>query len=88
MKDLRALSLLVWLLQLGLSTVAPLVCCMLGALWLHNRLNWGEWVIWVGALLGTVLAIDGFRTSLKMMSRLSKDKKPTEPPPVSFNDHD
>ena len=88
MKDLRALSLLVWLLQLGLSTVAPLVCCTLGALWLRNHFDWGGWVIWVGALLGTVLAVDGFRTSLKMMSRLSKDKKPTEAPPVSFNDHD
>ena len=88
MKDLQALSLLVWLLQLGLSTVAPLVCCVLGALWLRNQFQWGSWILWCGAVLGLILAIDGFRTSLKMMARLSKDKKPPESPPVSFNDHE
>jgi hypothetical protein len=34
------------------------------------------------------MAIDGFRTSLKLMSRLSRRRKDPEPPPVSFNDHD
>lgn len=88
MKDLRALSLIVWLLQLGFSTVSPLVCCTLVAVWLHRRFLWGGWVIWVGVLLGAVMAIDGFRTSLRLMAKLSKDGKRTEPPPVSFNDHD
>ncbi len=87
MKDLRALSLLVWMLQLGLSTVSPLVCCTLVAVWLHRSCQWGSWVIWVGAILGAVLAVDGFRHSLKLMAKLSKRKKDT-PPPLSFNDHD
>lgn len=83
MKDL---TLLVWLTQLGLSTAAPLACCVLVAVWLRNRFGLGVWVIIVGAVLGLVLAFDGLRSSLKIMHRISKKKKDT-PPPVSFNDH-
>lgn len=84
---LKDLSLLVWLTQLGLSTVSPLACCVLAAVWLHRSQGWGIWVIWVGAIVGCILAIDGFRTSLKLMSRLSRSRKDPEPPPVSYNDH-
>ena len=82
MKDLR---LLTWLTQLGLSTALPLAGFVLVALWLRN-LGWGDWVLWVGVSVGFICAIDGFRTSLKAMSRFSGDKQ--EDPPVSFNDHD
>lgn len=85
MKDL---TLLVWLTQFSLSVVSPLACCILLAVWLHNSLGWGQWVIWLGAILGAVLAIDGLRHSLKLMARLTKEKKDAPPPPVSFNDHD
>lgn len=85
MKDLK---LLVWLTQLGLSTALPLAGFILLALWLRNSCNWGDWVIWVGIFLGTIMAIDGFRTSIKAMDAMSKSKKPADPPPVSFNDHD
>lgn len=83
MKDLH---LLIWVSQLGLSTVAPLTGCVLLAVWLHRSYHWGSWVIWAGAILGFVLAIDGFRNSLKLMKRQSKPKQ--DPPPISFNDHD
>lgn len=85
MKDI---SLIVWLTQFSMSVVAPLVCAPLLAVWLRNQFGWGQWVIWVGVAIGAVCAVDGLRTSLKLMSRLSKRKKDPEPPPVSFNDHD
>ena len=83
MKDL---NLLVWLTQLGLSTALPLIGFILLALWLRNTFQLGNWVIWAGMILGFIMAIDGFRTSLKAMSRLSR-KPNQEEPPVSFNDH-
>ena len=83
MKDL---SLIVWLSQLGLSTALPLAGFILLAVWLRSAFSWGDWVIWVGILVGLISAIDGFRNSLKAMSRITKDK--SEKPPVSFNDHD
>ena len=85
MKDL---TLLVWLTQLGLSVVSPLAGCVLLAIWLHNRWDWGTWVIWTGVGLGLVLALDGLRNSLKQMTRQSENRKDAQPPPVSFNDHD
>lgn len=85
MKDL---PLLIWLTQLGLSVVSPLAGFVLLAVWLHNRWGWGIWVVWAGAALGAVLAIDGLRHSLKQLDRLSKDRKDPQPPPVSFNEHD
>ena len=84
MKDL---NLLVWLTQLGFSVAVPPVLLILLALWLRDACGWGSWVVWIGILLGFILAIDGLRTSLKAMSRLSRTKKEETPPPVSFNDH-
>lgn len=83
MKDLK---LLVWLTQLGMSVAVPPAMFILLALWLRDSCGWGGWVLWVGIGLGIVTAIDGLRTSLKAMSRLSKNKKQDDPP-VSFNEH-
>ena len=85
MKDL---SLLVWLTQLGMTTALPLGGFVLLAVWLRNRFSWGDWVLWVGIVVGVISAIDGFVTSLKALSRITKEKKDAEPPAVSFNDHD
>ena len=85
MKDLH---LLIWVTQLGISVVAPPVGCVLLAVWLRSSFGWGSWVIWAGAALGGILAIDGLRSSLKLMHRASRNKKDPQPPPVSFNDHD
>lgn len=85
MKDL---TLLAWLTQLGLSVAMPLAGFILLALWLRDALQWGDWVLWVGIVLGLIGAIDGLRLSLKALSQLTKNKKEDAPPPLSFNDHD
>ena len=83
MKDLR---LLVWLTQLGLSVVAPLVGFLLLAIWLYNSCGWGQWVIWAGAILAFYSALEGFRATVKAMTTLRKEKK--EETVISFNEHD
>ncbi len=86
MKDL---SLLVWITQLGLSIALPPVGFVLLAKWLMDRFSWGSWTLWTGIVLGVLSAIEGFRSCIKAMTRLSKaNKKPEADPPVSFNDHD
>lgn len=84
MKDL---TLIVWLTQLGLSVAVPMAGFVLLAVWLRNSLGWGQWVIYAGIGLGLICAIDGLRTSLKALERLSR-KKDEPPAPISFNDHD
>lgn len=85
MKDL---TLFTWLTQLGLSVALPLAGFIFLALWLRSQFGWGNWVIWVGIVLGLVSAVDGLRHSLKLLSRLTKNKSGDTPPPVSYNDHD
>lgn len=85
MKEYR---LLVWLTQLGLSTAIPLAGFTLLALWLHRSLGWGKWVLLCGIALGILSAVRGLMDSLKVMERMSEDRKQDEPPPVSFNSHD
>ena len=85
---MKNLSLLVWLTQLGLSVVSPLVGFLLLAVWLHNSCGWGNWVIWVGIGFGVLCGFEGLRVSLKAMSSLVQDDSEQEQPPVSFNDHE
>jgi phosphatidylglycerophosphate synthase len=85
MKDLH---LIVWLSQLGFSVAFPLAGFILLAVWLRNNCNWGGWVIWVGIVLGLISAIQGLRSSLKILERMGKGKGESEPPAVSFNEHD
>ncbi len=84
MKDV---PLLVWLAQLGLSVVVPLVGFLVLAVWLRQEQGWGVWVLWVGIGLGILMAIDGFLNSLKLLKKLGT-KKEQEPPSLSFNDHE
>lgn len=83
MKDL---SLLTWLTQLALSVAVPLGGCVLLGVWLYNRFDLGVWVIWLGAGVGLVFALDGLRVSLKALERLSRGKEKNHP--TGFNDHD
>ena len=83
MKNAR---LLIWLTQLGLSTAAPLVGFILLAVWLHQRFQWGAWVVVVGVVLGVVSAIDGLRMSLKSMECMTENEK--KEPPLGFNSHE
>ena len=85
MRDLR---LLIWLTQLGLSTALPLAGFLILGVWLHKSMGLGQWTIWVGLILGIIGAVNGFRDSLRAMEHMSKDKKPPEPPPIAFNNHD
>ncbi len=85
MKDF---TLLIWLTQLGLSIALPLAGFIFLALWLQRSFGWGNWILWIGILLGAAAAIDGFRHALRTMEHMRSSKSSDDPPPVSFNEHD
>lgn len=83
---MKVWTLLTWLTQLGLSIAAPMAGFLFLALWLRSKFSLGNWVLWVGIILGLVSALEGLRTSLKALARLSKtETKDTQG--VSFHDH-
>ena len=84
---MKNLHLLTWLTQLGLGTAVPLAGFIVLAVWLRNRFDLGNWVIFVGIGLGLFCAIDGLVRNMKAMDRMSKDKEDKQPP-VSFGEHD
>lgn len=85
---MKEFALIVWLTQTGLSVAIPPAGFILLAVWLRNTFDLGDWVIWVGVILGVIGAINGFRDSLRTLERLSRKDKKEPLPPVSFNDHD
>lgn len=85
---MKEFNLLVWLTQLGISVAVPPALCTLGAVWLRQHFDLSPWVLVGGICLGFILAIHGFRTSLKEMERMEDMRmKDKDAPPVSFNDH-
>ena len=83
---MKVWTLLTWMTQLGLSISAPLAGFIFLALWLRSKFALGDWVLWVGIVLGLVSALDGLRTSLKALTRLTKQET-KDTPTVSFHDH-
>ncbi len=80
-------KLLAFITQLGLSVALPPAGFILLALWLQNRFGWGKWVMVTAVILGLICAIEGLRSTLNTMSRMTQ-KEEKEDPPLSFNDHD
>ncbi|MBQ6835505.1 MAG: AtpZ/AtpI family protein [Clostridia bacterium] len=85
MKDI---ALLVWFMQLGISVAAPLAGFVLIAIWLQNRFGLGRWVVIAAVILGIISAIDGLKSSLKTLEKLSRKDKEEEKTALSYNDHE
>lgn len=82
--------MLVWITQLGISVAAPLAGFTLLGLWLKSRFSLGVWVVLVCLALGMICAVNGLRSSLKLMEGLDQKNARAQksPPPVSFNNHE
>lgn len=81
---MKELKMLIWLTQLGLSIALPPAGFVWLAVWLRGRFALGNWVIFVGIVLGLTGAVDGFRSSLRAMQMMEKQnngqEKRNDPP--------
>lgn len=84
---MKNVTLLVWLTQFGLSVAVPPTCFILLAVWLRSSFDWGSWVVWVGVIMGVFSAVEGLRSCMKILEKMSRTDHEKEPP-VSFNDHE
>ena len=76
MKDL---NMLVWLTQLGLSVAIPLAGFTWLGVWLRDRFILGSWVVVVGLVIGFICAVDGFRSSLRIMEQMDRQRSQKKP---------
>ncbi len=82
------MKMLVFITQVGLSVALPLAGFIWLALWLREQWSLGSWVLWAGIIVGMICAADGLRNTLRVMERLSQDKKRERGSTVSFQDHE
>ena len=84
----HAMKELVWITQLGISLISPLLFFVLGAAWLKERFHLGVWIILLGIVLGIVGAISAGLAFYRQTKALTKPANPPKTKPVSFNQHD
>lgn len=79
----QALEHLVWLTQLGLSMLLPLVLFMAGCSWAVAHWGWPTWVYIPAILIGIATGASTlFRFGRMMANQESKNKR------VGFNKHE
>ncbi|RAW62455.1 hypothetical protein C4N23_05015 [Faecalibacterium hattorii] len=80
----KALEDIVWLTQLGLNMLLPLLLCLGGCWWATSHWAWPEWVYLPGIFLGLAAGAQNFWVFAKeRMDRAKKDKNHR----VGFNSH-
>lgn len=81
----KALEDLVWLTQLGLSMLLPLLLCLGGAWWATNRWNWPLWVYLPAIFLGLAAGAQSFWQFAKERMTRAKKERPRR---MGFNSHE
>ena len=76
---MKELNMLVWLTQLGLSVALPLAGFTWLGVWLRGRCALGNWVVVVGLVIGLICAVDGFRSSLRIMEQMDRQRSQKKP---------
>lgn len=73
--DFSPLTYLVWVGQLGLSLVLPIVLCVYGAVWLSNRFHLGGWTVFVGLAFGLGVAFISLYRFFGIIQKAAEQKK-------------
>lgn len=80
----KALEDLVWLTQLGLTMLIPLVLCLGGCWWAVTNWGWPAWLYLPAILLGLASGAQNF---LAFSRRLTRRAQKDENTRVGFNSH-
>ena len=81
----KALEDLIWLTQLGLTMLLPLVMCLGGCWWAVNRWGWPVWLYLPAILLGLAAGAQNFWQFAKGRIRRAKKEDSGR---VGFNTHE
>ena len=84
--NVKVVSYLVGLTQLGLSVAVPLAGFVLLGVWLHNSRGWGGWTVAAGILLGIFGAVGGLYSGFKTLNQMLRQDDPA--PTQGYNKHE
>ncbi len=84
----QALEDLVWVTQLGLSLIMPLLILIGISYWLTTQMGVGSWVYLPAFLAGLGAGGSSFWSFWKMTQRRNAQKEKKNPKTISFNQHD
>lgn len=80
----KMLEDLVWLTQLGLNLLLPLVLCLFGCWWAVNHWAWPMWAYIPAIVLGLAAGAQNFWVFAKEHLKRAEKEKPRR---VGFNSH-
>lgn len=84
---MKALSLILWVTQFGLSVLFPVCLFLYLGYWLQTRFGLGLWVMALCGIIGFMTSISTAKSCMHSLLKARDEASSSEKPPVSFNDH-
>ncbi len=60
--------------QFGITVITPVLLCIIGAIWLRDKFNLGNWTVILGILIGIASSVLSMIKLLRQMSELAKEE--------------
>ena len=85
---MKFVSLLMWVVQFGLSAIFPICFFLVLAAWLRNTYGLGVWVMIVCGIFGVLVSISTVRSCIRSMRKEAERTSGQKETPIAFNDHE
>lgn len=72
----RALKNITYISQVGLSLITPIIICIMGARWIQNTFEFGNWIVLLGIFVGLLSGISSFISTMQLIIKeVEKEEK-------------
>lgn len=85
---MKFISLLMWVVQFGLSVIFPICFFLVLAAWLRSTYDLGVWILIVFGILGVLTTISTVRTCIRSLRKEAERTGSQKEAPIAFNDHE
>jgi len=86
--NMKLLSMITWVTQLGFSIIFPLCFFLMLAVWLQKKYGFGMWIVVLLGIIGALTTVSTVKSSVRSLCKAAEEASDTKEPPVAFNDRD
>ena len=86
--NMKLLSLIMWVTQLGFSFIFPLCFFLILAVWLQRSHGFGMWIVVVLGIVGLLTTFSTVRSCMRSLRKAAEEAGDQKKPPIAFNDRD